>query len=575
MTRFLLLIFVLQAFNPTTTLNTISISDLTNNPGLLSLKTGNSFLKVGNHKLFHIIDFNTYDPIFNKLSVIINGLKSFKNSSDLTALLETKLNNAHSLLHNMHAKGRSKRGLFNFLGTGLKQITGNLDNNDLEEISNNIQKIREGHTLLVKQNNAQVAINLQLQDRINRVIKQLNEQQNQISKNLIAIKERSGSTENLFIMREVMKLGMNLDHLLKHLETIEEAVHFARLKIISKHILSPEELNFASRKIEEGGVEISNPAQVYEFLELNAFFNSSQLVFIILIPQIENCSYSNLMLEPLPIGNRILKLPSNVAIIGGNRTFFITTECLRIEKSTLCSKNNLLELNNDRCFSKLLRGLSGNCTFGSLNHVPKIRQLTSNLMLVVQIKQLEIRSTCGVRSRFLTGTFLIEFHNCSVTVNGSEFSNTELIRSEPPIVIPMEGLEIKEISFEPHTELEKLNITNRAQLASLDRQHKIRNYTSVSLSGISMILGIVAFFLIARNRRLQIKIQQDYSPTEDKPNTHRRSCSTNRDDSDFKEGLVTEGTGPNHHATIMSLLDQVEKQQQQLAALIGGSQSTQ
>ena len=39
-------------------------------------------------------------------------------------------------------KYRSRRGLFNFLGSAIKFITGNLDDNDLDIITNNLQMLK-------------------------------------------------------------------------------------------------------------------------------------------------------------------------------------------------------------------------------------------------------------------------------------------------------------------------------------------------------------------------------------------------------------------------------------------------
>lgn len=46
-----------------------------------------------------------------------------------------------------------------------------------------------------------------------------------------------------------------------------------------------------------------------------------------------------------------------------------------------------------------------------------------------------INSTCGTTERNITGSFLIAFHNCTVTVNETKFTNVEMMRSEKPIIL--------------------------------------------------------------------------------------------------------------------------------------------
>lgn len=45
----------------------IQIHDLTNNPGLVSLQLGNGRIRIGSHRIFHIIDTTFVEPILEKL----------------------------------------------------------------------------------------------------------------------------------------------------------------------------------------------------------------------------------------------------------------------------------------------------------------------------------------------------------------------------------------------------------------------------------------------------------------------------------------------------------------------------
>lgn len=111
----------------------IQITNLNKNPGLLTLDIGKTFVKIGKHQVYHIIDLERCEP----------------------------------------------------LGSSIKQITGNLNNNDLIKISENIRKLELNNEILITENNQQVKINHQLEDKINRIIDQLERDHNQIRSSLI------------------------------------------------------------------------------------------------------------------------------------------------------------------------------------------------------------------------------------------------------------------------------------------------------------------------------------------------------------------------------------------------------
>lgn len=94
----------------------------------------------------------------------------------MTDLLSTKLSNSQQLFFELKLKIRPKRGLFNLIGTEIKTITGNLDNNDLIEISKNLEDLNLNSKTLINENNEQRLINQQFQNRLKRFINHLGSQ---------------------------------------------------------------------------------------------------------------------------------------------------------------------------------------------------------------------------------------------------------------------------------------------------------------------------------------------------------------------------------------------------------------
>lgn len=547
----------------------LQITNLAPNPGLLTLQDGYSFLKIGEHKLFHVINLENYEPIFRKLETNVNGINSLGNYSEMTELLKTKLTNTLRLFSELQPRARPKRGLFNFVGTGIKEITGNLDENDLIEISKDIQELNFNAKILINENNEQRKINFQFQDRINRIVKQLKDQQVQISKNLISARNDL-TRKNFIIFKEIIKIHFNLDLLKNHLEDIFEAIKLAKLQILSKNILSSEELNFATERLEEKGVSVNSLEETYDYLELSAYHNNSNIIFVISIPLLENQLYENFYLEPLPVGNKILKTLSTHAMRSNESTFIIIKDCKRIQKGKLCDQNNVANITTDECIPNLLQGRSANCPFTDCINPTEVKLITGNLLVLKKVKSLEINSTCGLTNRYLTGSYLIKFHNCSIHLNGSKFENTEVIRAESPLVLPLDGLTITESHFESTIRLEDIHINNRKFLEDFTKSHRIQTYSSFTMSTLSFLTMITAVMIVAwkvihRKRKfVSEKPNSDMEENRKELRITKSEAYTNRDDSFLKDGLVNDGLSPQLQDTqkIHQGVQQLQQQQQ-------------
>lgn len=572
---FFTIILLLTSIGPSTT-QSIRLTNLASNPGILALQEGYSFRKLGEHKLFHIIDLDKYEPIFRRLKINIIGINSFGNYSEMTDLLSTKLSNTQQLFFELKPKIRPRRGLFNFIGTGIKTITGNLDNNDLIEISKNLEDLNLNSKILINENNEQRLINQQFQNRLNRVINHLESQQAQISKNLILARNCS-ARKDFIIFKEIFKIHFNLDFLKSHLEDIFEAIRLAKIQILSKNILSSQELGFATTKLEEKGVVLDTLEETYDFLELSAFHNHSKIIFAISVPLLENLVYENFFLEPMPVGNKILKMPPTHAMRGNDSTFIVTRECKRIQKRRLCDPGNLINITNDGCIPELLQGLSANCSFTNCINPTEMKLIMENFLVLKSVRNLQIDSSCGITKRNLTGSYLLEFHNCSIYVNGSTFENTELIATETPVVLPLDGLSISLSHFEPTRRLEEIHIANRKFLEDFVKSHRIGTYSSMTISTLSFLIVIILIVILGWKTipkfraifRNVLRKRKDVDTTNHQKRSNFRN-ETNRDDSFSKGGVVKDHSSRPDASSrdLAHRLSQVQQQQQQVAVTL-------
>lgn len=481
------------------TSQTVQLYDLTRNPGLLTLQTGNTLIKTGRHRIYHVIDLTKYKPLLDNIELAINGLKIFTDFTDMTSILSTKfeeVKNSYKKLLPTVRQIRQKRGAFNVIGSTIKAITGNLDENDLIQINNDIRDLKYENINLIRQNNIQVKLNRNLENRINKIIETVNDEQKIIKQQLIAARQtiliNKLINQNFTAIRQAFKISYHIDLLQKHLDSIFEVIQLAKIHIISKNFLESDELKFILDRLEEQHIEILNTDQVYEYLDIRALFKGPILYLIIGVPQISPNAFNSLLLEPLPIEGQIIKLPWNRAAVYGNSTYFLKENCQLVGEKTLCEEENLQDVSDDECFSKIVRGLPGKCTFTDYHNSSNIKQLTENYV-IVKNATVTLSTDCLHSDRKLSGTILIFFVNCIITIDQRKFTNTTFSAHIIPTLIPLDGVKIEQTKFESETNLkglEKLHIKNREQLQIIQKQHSLQTVTSLGLSSTCIILGI-------------------------------------------------------------------------------------
>lgn len=195
----------------------------------------------------------------------------------------------------------------------------------------------------------------------------------------------SGITKHFFILQDILKLNILIDNVNEYLRTIFEIAQLAKLNVISKDILSPDELKIVLEQFRIRKLTIESVDQIYDFLDIKSFYNETKMIFVIEIPILDIPVYQTILLEPLIIKNRTLKVPATVAIASNSSFYFINKSCQQIGHNHVCSMEHLQNSTNDGCFSELLNGKTANCLFKEISQISAIKPITPNHLVVKQI----------------------------------------------------------------------------------------------------------------------------------------------------------------------------------------------
>lgn len=496
--------------------SSLEITDLNNNPGIFAIKLGKVFIKQGTHKLIHEFRLHPFHLILRQYEVIITNLEQNTQLEEVTTILKQKHRQASMILQNLTSKRRQRRSI-NILGTVVKSITGNLDNEDLLTLNNQINTLKLSNELLTTENNEQIKINDIFEKRINNLTKEAFRQSVEISKFIRQTKMSLDSPINWQHMIHLHNIIFNLDTINYQLDTVFEAIQLSRLGVISTALLYPVELEMATQLLTAQNIEITSYDQTYEYLEMTALHNDSSIIFLINVPRIKNENYQLLRIEPIPINRKSIQIESKFAITSEDESFLLKGKCSPIENTFLCDIENLINVTGNECYHKLFRGEATKCAFTNDKSTADIQIIENNGILVKNaFNPIHLNNTCGFGPKNLTGTFFITFNNCSITIGSTRFDSKVFRFDKKPDILPLNFVSVNKtkVIVEPMEILHDLQVNNRHRINHLETSKQQDNLLNLGSIVIMALFATIIFAYIIRevcSIRKFIRIQQPNS----------------------------------------------------------------
>ena len=480
------------------------------NNGIIPIQLGNARVITGYKRLLHVINLTSYHPIisniktnvnkildttakYNKLHLLYNqraGLLSDQASQLLNTLQHIK---PRSLPRNYYK--RNKRGLIDGLGSVIKGITGNLDQNDYKEISEALANINLNEDILTQKLNEQVNINTQMTTRFNEIRKILDTSTTQIEKQLASYQNASKDMLEIASFEQFIYLvSYTIDHLQNHLDSILATTTHAKLQIISHHLLNKKELIFVDEQLQSQNVYVHSGHNIYELLHLKAYYNQSLIIFSIEIPIFHEALFKQYYLQPTNINNTYsIDIPHNHLIFNDHFYQFMTKSCDEVENEYYCQKEDLQPANNN-CIAQIILNKPAHCNLIQSTIPDNIAQLFVQYLYISTRKSLEFTTTCGTQNRrHIEGIKLIQMRNCSILINNTVYTNTASTFYEEIVNLqPFHEINTKDINIS--IDLPRLNNWTIANMKRLDDLHH-----SVALANhqnIAWVMGDILFACI-------------------------------------------------------------------------------
>lgn len=418
------------------------IKNITFNPGLLPINLGAAKLQQSSHTFVHYYDIEPIESEFNnlnqqheKLTRMVSSELSYTtemgNYDKVVKYLQEKINDKLSSVYYTQPK-RSKRGLFNGLGTIAKAITGNLDDNDGIHFDKIIGQLQNNQDNIEKQIKMQYTINKDIILEFNNTVKNIahNEQliNNRISELVDIIEDDFETSETLVTKDLFNQLIILYSTILNILQEIENSLTFCHLKTYHPSILSISDLYKELEKVSEHygrqlplELKLENMPNFQRLLSVDCKIESKRIIYFISIPINFDIDFELCYLLPIPSKTQegyVTILPNNKYFLKSNNLVkSLDNPCIR--GSVYQCPTQALNNNADECEIKLLQNEDTKlCQYINLeiphNHLEIIPEINQILVVFPQEDVVKFQCPNDVENKRIDGIFLIEQNECNV-----------------------------------------------------------------------------------------------------------------------------------------------------------------
>ncbi|XP_053675583.1 uncharacterized protein LOC128725832 [Anopheles nili] len=397
----------------------ISMSSLDNVP-ILAFHRGEARITNGNN--YYIHRFNISD-IRQDIKILSRAF-SLLERNQLSTIIEEEFSYAFEMLKITTPIRRSKR--WDTIGTVWKFIAGNPDANDLKLINTTMDD-------LIKNNNIQVRFNKDL-------TLQLTEMLLRVKDALQLYKDSSADFHSLYIL-------MNLKYLTEKLGLITDSITLAKVGITNPRILNSQETDLMMIDIRKQNITVHTISEALAYTNTKIATNNNELLFIISCPRLRKNILNKIQVYGINNIGKQIHVPHPYYLSHKSQMFIVAS----LDKEFYNTED--LQEDNTTCIPAIIKGQPASCDFISNPSTQEVITLDRSHLLISSSVWFIFDTTCGIRERNLTGSFIVAYEDCNIFFNNKTISSNTISFPGSPINLPIYELrsEMKQIHLESHS----------------------------------------------------------------------------------------------------------------------------
>ncbi|KAF5306341.1 hypothetical protein FQR65_LT07365 [Abscondita terminalis] len=432
------------------------------------------------------------------------------NTSPMSIALLTMLKENCKLIEDQFAKfsSRKRRSLIDGLGTLIKYITGNPDNNDLIEINKNLEILFNNQKDIVNQMSKYTSFAGHITKRY---VTDFKIMQSNLNFSIQAINNMSNIIETQLVIQYNNYMSIKL---LNTLQSIERTISLASSGITNLEIISNTELfeiaNHLKTIYKQSELVDWNMDHMFTILEFSKFQAVSVrdvITCILYIPILDQSFYQYSRIYPIPDSeNKILIPPFKHHLQGARGEFWTDEQCKVFNNQTICVEAPRLAkcsiVNNDNCVYAIIS--NDYKLYAQLNDGKILLSCKFDLLITEECRE-EIQSI-SVRNNVLISSKT----NCKIIIDNQIFENAANNVTFKNNLIVKDYKANRMINLQPKhlTDFDSLNEESESIIVPVNL-HPLVHITHFSFTlAIIIILCIVSTIMYVFRHRIRLVFKQ-------------------------------------------------------------------
>lgn len=385
---------------------------------------------------------------------------------------------------------RNRRALVNALGSVIKLIAGNPDNDDMEIINHNLETLEKQGNLLSQSLSRQIIINERIQNKLNNItdiLKKINKQ--------IVDQNNNSLTTNTDL--EYINLIMNLDMLIQILTSVEEQIEFAKLNILNRNLFSLDDKLYIYNRLKAQKLNLDYLDQIFQYSSGSVIVKGDEILILAKIPILEDNEFDLINIQTLNLNNT--RISTDIKLVAKHRDIIYKQEHI----CDICEATTLIE---DDCINNLLNHLTPKCVLKPVRQHIRIQEIKKGIILLDTNQQVLISDSCN-NSRLVNTPTIVETDNCTIKVMNLTFNGQKHLTDHEEYLIPIYGRKFIQLNYsEERNEIThiKLEHLNSLQEIKLDL-HRSKRTTTIGGGILLTLTFFCSFAIYIINRRTKSK----------------------------------------------------------------------
>ncbi|XP_058979929.1 uncharacterized protein LOC131803044 [Musca domestica] len=450
----------------------LEVVDLNKGNGYAMIQLNDKMLIYDYIKILHIFNTTKYMDFLNELGEEVSHIND--------SFLSHEIEHIHLRLKSIIPhQARNRRGLINLFGTGLKYLYGTMDNNDREEIERQLQNLEKNEHNIITQTNNQIHINTQFDNQLANLTKLYNDQTKLLIKSMSNVKSIKDNTAKA---DKVYRLKYQIDHMGKLLDKVRDLILASKLNILTRDILSDEEIRIYNITIDK-----------MKEIKMNLALYKNNIVFVLKVPQYNPKIFQEVYIQPIPNKEKMqINIAEKLYITKDNKIYYDVNET-----------PNLREVEDD-CISNLFNYKLMKCHYIQ-NTKPKVVEIGLNIIIAINTNQI-VNHTCNKYPLKLSGNHMLIIENCKVKLD--KWYNKVMFQNMLIIPNPYRDIHMINDSYDSLEEIQYHHIKNTEFISEIKFEQKVTNYTVIVLTAV--IILIIALYLYIKYRSSTVKVTMPF-----------------------------------------------------------------